>query len=187
MIKVDNLEPEQDQETFLPEIQWYTGLTLHKYVPSAQLMRNTGMLFANDANPDRAKAIVGNLHRLGVTNCVVSKYDGRLYPQVSTVMPNTHSAEPKCTKGDRFLRQKIKYNPCLSVHWMVTSNNPSTPSCKEPIQFVLRPRLFAEIEAYLVWCTCAETYSNLLFFSLKFFCCTKITLLSWSFSDNEGI
>ena len=49
----------------------------------AQLMRNTGMLFANDANPDRAKAIVGNLHRLGVTNCVVSKYDGRVYPKVT--------------------------------------------------------------------------------------------------------
>ena len=47
-------------------------------------MRNTGMLFANDANPDRAKAVVGNLHRLGVTNCVVSNYDGRLFPKVST-------------------------------------------------------------------------------------------------------
>ena len=51
-------------------------------------MRNTGMLFANDANPDRAKAVVGNLHRLGVTNCVVSNYDGRLFPKVSVpVLP----------------------------------------------------------------------------------------------------
>ena len=49
---------------------------------AAQLMKNTGMLFANDANKDRAKAIVGNLHRLGIINCVVSNYDGRVYPKV---------------------------------------------------------------------------------------------------------
>ena len=40
------------------------------------------MLFANDANKDRAKAIVGNLHRMGITNSVVSDYDGRTYPAV---------------------------------------------------------------------------------------------------------
>ena len=49
----------------------------------AQIMRNTGTLFANDANGDRSKAVVGNLHRLGITNCVVSNYDGRKYPKVS--------------------------------------------------------------------------------------------------------
>ena len=43
----------------------------------AQLMKNTGILFSNDADADRVKAVVGNLHRLGVTNCVVSKMDGR--------------------------------------------------------------------------------------------------------------
>jgi len=45
-------------------------------------MHNTGMLFANDANKDRAKAIISNLHRMGITNCVVSNYDGRTYPKV---------------------------------------------------------------------------------------------------------
>ena len=48
-------------------------------------MRNTGTLFANDANADRAKAIVGNLHRLGVTNCIVSCMDGRKVPKVAPV------------------------------------------------------------------------------------------------------
>ncbi|KAK2160108.1 hypothetical protein LSH36_140g04015 [Paralvinella palmiformis] len=47
-----------------------------------QLMHNTGMLFANDANKDRAKAIISNLHRMGITNCVVSNYDGRTYPKI---------------------------------------------------------------------------------------------------------
>nr|SVE88041.1 EOG090X07AW [Daphnia similis] len=49
----------------------------------AALMKNTGMLFANDANPDRAKAVVGNLHRLGVTNAVVMTYDGKVLPKMS--------------------------------------------------------------------------------------------------------
>jgi cation transport ATPase len=52
----------------------------------AQLMHNTGMLFANDSNKDRAKAIVGNLHRMGITNCVVSNYDGKLYPKVRIII-----------------------------------------------------------------------------------------------------
>ena len=40
----------------------------------AQLMKNTGTLVANDANAERCKAIVGNLHRAGVSN-TVSKSD----------------------------------------------------------------------------------------------------------------
>jgi len=50
----------------------------------AAVMKNTGTLFANDANKDRSKAIVGNLHRLGVVNCVVSTYDGRKMQKVMT-------------------------------------------------------------------------------------------------------
>ena len=46
-------------------------------------MKNTGLLFANDANKDRVKAVVGNLHRCGVTNSVVSNEDGRSFPKVS--------------------------------------------------------------------------------------------------------
>ncbi|KAM4568684.1 28S rRNA (cytosine(4447)-C(5))-methyltransferase [Fundulus diaphanus] len=48
----------------------------------AQLMRNTGVIVANDANAERLKSVVGNLHRLGVTNAVVCNYDGRQFPKV---------------------------------------------------------------------------------------------------------
>ena len=50
----------------------------------ASLMKNTGMLMANDANKDRTKAIVGNIHRLGVTNCIICNYDGRSFNKVMT-------------------------------------------------------------------------------------------------------
>jgi ribosomal RNA methyltransferase Nop2 len=48
----------------------------------AALMKNTGLLFANDANKARCKAVVGNLHRLGVTNTVVAAHDGRSLPSI---------------------------------------------------------------------------------------------------------
>ncbi|CAL5219196.1 g985 [Coccomyxa viridis] len=47
----------------------------------AALMRNTGMIFANEVNPQRLKSVQGNLQRMGVTNAVVSCYDGRELPK----------------------------------------------------------------------------------------------------------
>uniref|UniRef100_A0A8C4ZCW5 SAM-dependent MTase RsmB/NOP-type domain-containing protein n=1 Tax=Gadus morhua TaxID=8049 RepID=A0A8C4ZCW5_GADMO len=48
----------------------------------AQLMKNTGTIVANDANAERLKSVVGNVHRLGVTNAVICNYDGRQFPKV---------------------------------------------------------------------------------------------------------
>jgi len=48
----------------------------------AALMKNTGMILANDANKDRCRAIVGNLHRMGVTNAIVCSNDGRKIPEI---------------------------------------------------------------------------------------------------------
>ncbi|CDS13308.1 hypothetical protein LRAMOSA05486 [Lichtheimia ramosa] len=48
----------------------------------AALQKNTGMVFANDANKDRLKSLIANIHRLGVRNAVVCNYDGREFPKV---------------------------------------------------------------------------------------------------------
>jgi 25S rRNA (cytosine2870-C5)-methyltransferase len=48
----------------------------------AQLMRNTGVIFANDLRSDRQKATVANLHRLGVKNVVTCTHDGRKLPRI---------------------------------------------------------------------------------------------------------
>ena len=50
----------------------------------AQLMKNTGILVANDLKKDRLKSLSANLQRLGVTNCVVTNYDGRKVPKMFT-------------------------------------------------------------------------------------------------------
>lgn len=44
------------------------------------------MIVANDANADRLKSVVGNIHRLGVTNAVICNYDGRQFPKVRIIL-----------------------------------------------------------------------------------------------------
>merc|ERR1712088_1137279 len=69
----------QENEKILDMAAAPGGKTTH----IAALMRNSGLLYANDANKKRCKAVVGNLHRLGITNTVVCSHDGR---KIHTVM-----------------------------------------------------------------------------------------------------
>ena len=48
----------------------------------AALMKNTGCLIANDVNKDRLNSVIGNLHRLGISNTIVCNVDGRKMGEV---------------------------------------------------------------------------------------------------------
>ena len=50
----------------------------------AQLMKNTGILVANDLKKERLKSLNANLRRLGITNAVVVCQDGRKCPKMFT-------------------------------------------------------------------------------------------------------
>lgn len=54
---------------------------------------------ANDANAERLKSVVGNIHRLGVTNTVVCNYDGRQFPKVTA---------PEYKHGSGEFRSRLK-------------------------------------------------------------------------------
>lgn len=69
----------QESEQILDLCSAPGGKTTH----IAALTKNTGTLVANELKKERSKAIVGNLHRLGVNNCIVSCMDGRGFPKVS--------------------------------------------------------------------------------------------------------
>ncbi|XP_075745377.1 uncharacterized protein LOC119176531 [Rhipicephalus microplus] len=78
MLPVMALAP-QENERILDMCSAPGGKTSH----IAAIMKNTGVLFANELHKERCKAVVGNLHRLGVNNTVVCSYDGRKFPEVA--------------------------------------------------------------------------------------------------------
>jgi ribosomal RNA methyltransferase Nop2 len=68
----------QEKERILDMCAAPGGKTTH----IAAQMKNTGVLFANEFKKERTKAVVGNLHRMGVKNSVVCCYDARKFTEV---------------------------------------------------------------------------------------------------------
>ncbi|KAI5283678.1 rRNA (cytosine-C5-)-methyltransferase nop2, partial [Ascosphaera acerosa] len=117
------------------------------------LMRNTGCVIANDASKPRAKGLIGNIHRLGCKNTVVTNLDAR-------------TAFPRAMGGfDRVLLDA----PCAGTG--VISKDPSVKTSKTQRDFLALPHmqkqlLLAAIDSvdhasktggYIVYSTCSVT------------------------------
>lgn len=117
------------------------------------LMRNTGTVIANDASKPRAKGLIGNIHRLGCKNTVVTNLDAR-------------DAFPKAMGGfDRVLLDA----PCTGTG--VIAKDPSVKTSKNERDFLAIPHmqrqlLLAAVDSvdhasktggYIVYSTCSVT------------------------------
>lgn len=117
------------------------------------LMQNTGCVLANDASKSRAKGLIGNIHRLGCKNTIVSNL-------------NAQTAFPKAIGGfDRVLLDA----PCSGTG--VISKDPSVKTSKAERDFMTLPHmqrllLLAAIDSinhnsktggYVVYSTCSVT------------------------------
>ncbi len=99
LLPVMALAPQEDEKvvdlcaapggktTYIAALMRNTGSTASRPSDDATLtlclLTFPGIVFANDPKKERCTAIVGNLHRLGVTNAVVSCMDGRHFPAAS--------------------------------------------------------------------------------------------------------
>lgn len=76
----------------------------------ASLLKNTGLVVANDAKRERTKALVANIHRLGISNTLVCNYDGRAFPKVMAGFDRVLLDAPCSGTGVISKDQSVKIN-----------------------------------------------------------------------------
>ena len=123
------------------------GKTTHM----AAMMRNGGILVANDANKDRLKSCIANLHRLSCCNTVVSHQDGRDLSKTWPLFFNKVLSDAPCSGTG-----VISKDPQVKVN--KTENDIKKCACLQ------KEMLLSAVDclnantpggAFLVYCTCS--------------------------------
>lgn len=115
------------------------------------LMKNSGLLVANDLKRDRIKSLVANLHRLGVRNTIVCNYDGRAIPGVFGAMFDRALLDAPCSGSGI-----ISHDPAVKMNRKKADVENTTRIQKELILAAIdsvNPK--SNTGGYIVYSTCS--------------------------------